>query len=53
VQVTHQERPDPGDSEAYARLLPIFDDTYDALLTTFADLAKAADRLPMHRPADR
>ena len=53
VQVTHQERPDPADTEAYARLLPIFDDAYEALLTTFADLAKAADRLSLHRPADR
>lgn len=53
VQVTHQERPDPGDCEAYARLLPIFDNAYGALLATFADLAKAAEQLPMHRPADR
>jgi gluconokinase len=53
VQVTRQERPDRGDSEAYARLLPIFDDAYEALVTTFGDLAKAADRLPMHRPTDR
>jgi gluconokinase len=51
VQVTHQERPDPGESAAYARLLPIFDDAYEALVTTFADLAQAADRLPLHRPA--
>jgi gluconokinase len=52
VQVTHVERPDLGEAETYARLMPIFDDAFDALATTFAELAKAADRLPLQRAVD-
>jgi gluconokinase len=51
VRVTHSEEPDPGEAEAYARLLPIFDNAYDALVPTFAELADSADRLPLRNPS--
>jgi gluconokinase len=50
VQVAYSERPDPAETETYARLLPIFDQAYDALAPTFAELADAATRLPLRVP---
>jgi gluconokinase len=35
VRVTEVEQPDPADAETYARLLPVFDDVFDALLPAF------------------
>ena len=48
IHVTHIEQPDPAEAETYARLLPIFDESYEALAPTFAELADAAPRLPLH-----
>jgi gluconokinase len=48
IHVTHVEQPDPAEAETYARLLPIFDESYEALAPTFAELADAAPRLPLH-----
>ena len=50
IHVTHVEQPDPAETETYARLLPIFDESYEALAPTFAELADAAPRLPLHPP---
>lgn len=58
VAVTHVERPDPADAEAYARLLPHFESAYAALSPTSAALADLQDVLPVapqrdargHRP---
>jgi gluconokinase len=47
VRVMVSERPDPSETEAYARLLPIFDEAYEALTPTFAALAHAAADLPL------
>src|SRR5690606_5123578 len=51
VRVTHTEQPDRTEAEAYARLLPIFDNAYDALVPTFAELADAAELLPLQDPS--
>jgi gluconokinase len=50
VRVTHSEQPDPTEAEIYARLLPIFDDAYEALDPTFAELAEVTTRLPLQAP---
>jgi gluconokinase len=50
VRVTDSTHPDRAATEAYARLLPIFDRVYDALVPTFADLNDAARHLPVDSP---
>jgi gluconokinase len=46
VTVASTEHPDRVEAEVYARLLPIFDAAYDALVPAFADLRALADALP-------
>jgi gluconokinase len=50
VEVTESTRPDITEAEAYARLLPIFDNAYEALVPTFTELAQAAVHLPLRPP---
>ena len=47
VTVTHVERPDADEAEAYARLLPHFESTYAAVSATSAALTELQDVLPV------
>lgn len=49
VKVVENERPDPADADAYRRLLPIFENAFEALVPTFTHLGQAAGRLPLVR----
>jgi gluconokinase len=51
VRVTDSAHPDRADTETYARLLPIFDEVYDALSPSFDAIADAAKHLPLNPPA--
>jgi gluconokinase len=46
------ERPDRDEAELYARLLPAFDEAYDALVGPFRALAALQDVLPDPPPAE-
>ncbi len=50
VRVTDTAHPDRADADTYARLLPVFDDVFEALEPTFSAMADLADHLPLHPP---
>jgi gluconokinase len=46
IAIADREEPDPGEAEAYARLLPVFDEAFTALTPSFDALAALSDSLP-------
>jgi gluconokinase len=53
VEVEDVEEPDPASMEVYDRLLPVFDDAYDALAAPFEAIADMQDVLPLDHPDAR
>jgi gluconokinase len=50
VHIHETVRPDPAAAAVYARLLPLFDELYTALVPTYTSLRRLAPSMPLGPP---